>query len=75
MIKYKVFYTHIDDRLTHDDSIRTFIDELCNVGHTFMTVNTVLYSGSNGHLNRFRTEIIYRENQKRTVIVEKTEKK
>lgn len=73
MIKYKVFYARVEDGVKHDDSVRTFIDELCESGHTFINVSTIIYGISEGYLNRMRTEVVYRENITREVLVEKTE--
>jgi hypothetical protein len=73
MIRYKVFHAHCDDRHTHDDNVKTFITELCESGHTFINTNTVVYGSHQGLMNRFRTEITYKENPTRKVLVEKTQ--
>jgi hypothetical protein len=73
MIQYKVFYAHTDEHTEHDDSVRKFLNELSEVGHTLIRTNTAVYGVSSGYLNRLRTEIVYRENPTRKVIVEKNE--
>lgn len=76
MIRYKTFYSHIDDRELHDSDVRQFIHDLCNAGHSFVNVQTVMYNNTTDHkLNRMRTEIVYQENPKREVITEKIESK
>lgn len=75
MIKYKTFYSQMDveDRISHDSSIRKFLEELCNAGHSFMSIKTDIYGLTQNLSNRMRTEIVYQENPKREVITEKTE--
>ena len=73
MIKHKAFYTHIDVRDKHDADIQNFLDDISKEGHTFISINTIAYGKYSDTLNNLRTEIAYKENQTRKVIIEKTE--
>jgi hypothetical protein len=73
MVNYKTFYLFDfksdSDLVSHDDKIKSFIKEISEDGHTFLNVNTTSLGGVNRSL---RTEITYKENHTRKVIVEKT---
>jgi hypothetical protein len=73
MIKYKTFSKYTSDSTdaieSYNKEIKDFITEIDMQGHTFISINTIAH-GSN--LNRLRTEIIYRDNETRKVIMEKT---
>ncbi len=51
-----------------DKKIQKKLDDLCEDGHSFISISTVSLGGANRNL---RTEIAYKENQSRKVIVEK----
>lgn len=69
MIKCEIFSEYIGDVNAYNEKVKTFVNNISIQGHTFISINTIAY-GQN--LNRLRTEIIYRENQTRKVIFEKT---
>jgi len=51
-----------------DKKIQQKLNDLCEDGHSFISINTVSLGGANRNL---RTEIAYKENQTRKVIIEK----
>lgn len=51
-----------------DKKIQQKLNDLCEDGHSFISINTVSLGGTNRNL---RTEIAYKENQTRKVIIEK----
>jgi hypothetical protein len=71
MIKYQTIATYCPGGCNdHDFKVKSFIEGISEKGYTFISVNSIAYGE---HRNRIRTEIIYRENQTRKVIVEKTD--
>jgi len=60
------FGSALDD---YNNKVKTFIEQLSIDGHTFISSNIVVFGQE---MNYFRNEIIYRENQTREVIFEKT---
>lgn len=73
MLKHKTFYGHELRTREHDDGIQKFLDTLSENGHTFISINTISYGTDKGYTDKFRTEIAYRENPTRKVILEKIE--
>lgn len=75
MIKNQTFYTKIysynseREPLEYDKKIQKFIDSLDEEGHTFLSINTISFGVDRP--NGIRTQITYRENEKRNVITEK----
>ena len=73
MIKYHTISEYIgtsSDALTSfDKKVKTFVENISIEGHTLISCNTIAHGQ---YLNRMRAEIIYRENQTRKVIVEKS---
>ena len=72
MIKYDTIARYVGSsdisNKEYNKNVKFFIEKISNDGHTLISCNTIAY----GHdMGRLRTEIIYRENQTRTVIVEK----
>lgn len=57
---------HIDE---HDDEVATEIDKINEEGNSIISMNTKFFGK---YMNWARTEIIYRENQTRKVLVEKS---
>lgn len=53
-----------------DKKIQEKLNSLCEDGHLFISINTIPLGGTDRNL---RTEITYKENQTRKVIVEKKE--
>lgn len=74
MAKIKTFYENESSRFKLDLQVSDFLDELEKNGHTFISLNTIAFSKHSGYIDTFRTEIIYQENQTRTVISEKLDK-
>jgi hypothetical protein len=81
MLKTKIFHFHakehdnntpmfLKEMERHDVEINKFIEVISEEGHTFITLSQVGY-GRYEPCNRLRTIIVYNENQKRKVIVEK----
>lgn len=77
MIKYKVISKYVGQPSSagetyecreYNKKIASFLEIINAEGHTFISLNTITM-GSGIFL---RTEIVYRENQTRMVIVEKT---
>lgn len=68
MIRYKTFIGHRDYNEESDKKISDFLETISIEGHTFISLNTVT---SGQYHNNFRTEIVYRENITRKVLIEK----
>lgn len=74
MLKYNTFYNNESNRRRHDESIEKFLEVLSNDGHTLISINTISFGEYKNVVDIFRTEIVYRENCTRKVIMEKTDK-
>ena len=74
MAKIKTFYGKEDYCIKFDLEVSQFLDELETNGHTLISLNTIAFSKYSGYMDSFRTEIVYKENQTRTVLSEKLEK-
>lgn len=74
MAKIKTFYGNEDYSMKFDLEVSNFLDELEKNGHTFISLNTIAFGKYSGYVNSFRTEILYQENQTRTVISGKLDK-
>jgi hypothetical protein len=72
MAKYKTFYANESEGKLLDEAVSEFLEKLEEEGHTLIRVNTITYGESQGYMDCFRTEIVYRENHTREVITEKT---
>lgn len=72
-IKIKIFYLFNfktgNELIEYDKLLQKFVDKLCDDGHIFISINTIPLGGSDRNL---RTEITYKENHTRNVLVEKT---
>jgi hypothetical protein len=72
MIKYhtisKYIGTTTNNLEAYNKEVKEFIENISIEGHTFVSCVTISHGQD---MNRLRTEIIYRENQTRKVIVEK----
>ena len=75
MIKNKVTYLYnlksSNDLNDYDAKIQSFINELCEEGHLFISVNTVSFGIGTDSGKNLRTMITYQENITRKTIVEK----
>jgi len=62
----KVFQANVYNRLDYDESINKILKEITEEGHTLVSYATMMIGSE-----RMQTEVIYRENFARKVIVEK----
>lgn len=74
MIKLKTFHNGVSNRQKHDEQISQFFEFLENNGHTLIDIKSFSFGISAGNSDNLRTEIYYRENHTRKVIVEKMNK-
>jgi hypothetical protein len=73
MIKCAILINTATDSNKHNKEIKDWLDFVNNENHTFINMSTITYNHypTSGHCY-VRTEIVYRENQTRKVIVEKS---
>ena len=75
MIKNKVIYLYnlktADDLNEYDAKIQSFINELYEEGHLFISANTASFGLENASGKNLRTMITYQEKITRRTIVEK----
>lgn len=73
MAKLKTFHNDARNSRFHDEEINKFLQFLEDNAHVLIDVKTIPYGTSKEYIDTFRTEIYYRENHTRKVIVEKNE--
>lgn len=75
MIKNKVFYLFSlksqQDLFEYDKKIQSFIDKICSDGHMFISINTTSLGMAHKSGENLRTQVTYKENYTRKVILEK----
>ena len=69
MIKCEIICNTASYRIKHDLAVKQWLSWLNSEGHTFISMSTITFMESG--LSYLRTEIVYRENITRKVIVEK----
>jgi len=74
MIKRKLFKGSVGGEEVFDKLIDDFFKEIADNEYTIIHYNTIACGYSKGYIDKLRTEIIYRENTVRRVIVEKNKK-
>lgn len=64
------FDTFAKETNEFDGEIQKFITSIEEEGHTFLSMGSVSY-GRGSSTNRIKTEVVYRDNEKRKVMTEK----